>query len=603
MVTNKEIAHLLRSVAATYLLTGENRFKTIAYERAADTVDHLNRELYDIWQDGNLFSLSGIGPSILSHIEEYFKKGDDSHLGRVIKKIPPAVFTLMKIPHLGPKKAYKLVKVLKLRDANSAINQLYEACLNNKIANIDTFGTKSQQKIKEGIELYRQAQIKEERMVLPYAYNLAYEIINYLKKSPLISRVDVLGSLRRMTSTIGDIDMAVEVKSQSTTNQAKTKIYSQIINYFIDYPKKTSVLNAGKNKASILVTGNKQIDLRIQDKAGYGSMLQYFTGSKAHNIKLRAYALKQGFSLSEYGIKTIKDKNPKVHQFSNEEDFYRFLGLQYIPPEIREGTDEIELAQKHKLPRLVELNDIKGDFHLHSSYNLQPSHDLGENSYQEIVEKAIDLNYRYLAFSEHNPSITNHTENQIVEILKKRKEYIVQKIMSKRFERIKYFISLEVDILPDGRIALPKKALDYLDMIIVSIHSRFKMNKKEMTKRILRGLSYPKVKILAHPTGRLLGKREEIEADWNVIFAQCYKKNIALEINAYPERLDLPDNLVHQAILNKVKLVIDTDAHSIKEMENMFYGVAVARRGWAKKTDIINTMGYQAVKKWLNVIK
>jgi len=299
-------------------------------------------------------------------------------------------------------------------------------------------------------------------------------------------------------------------------------------------------------------------------------------------------------------IKNQKSKIKNLYKFMDEESFYKFLGLQYIPPELREGTDEIDIALKHKLPELVELKDIKGDFHIHSSYDLEPSHDLGQNSYEEILEKAKSLGYEYVAFADHNPSISNHTASEIVEILKRRKQYIVQKIMSKNFERIKYFISLEVDILPDGKIALPKGALNYLDMIIVSVHSRFKMEKNQMTKRILRALSFPQVKILGHPTGRLLGKREEIDADWLAIFYECKRRNIALEINAWPERLDLPDNLVKLAIENGVKLVINTDAHEIYEMDNMFYGAAVARRGWAKKSDIINTMSYKEVKKWLN---
>lgn len=595
MVTNKEISYLLRCVAAAYLLTGENRFKVIAYERAADTVDHLNRELYDIWESGHLFSVEGIGPSILSHIDEYFKKKEDSHFLQIINKIPQSVFVLMKIPRIGPKKAFKLVKALELTNPETAIEDLYQACLNNKVAQIETFGEKSQEEIIEGIEIFKKGEIKQERMPLPYAYNLALEVINYLKKHPLVERVDILGSLRRMVATIGDIDIAIQIKNQ----KSKIKSYKEIINYFINYPKKISVLNAGENKASILVTGNRQVDLRIQEKESYGSMLQYFTGSKSHNIKLREYGLKLGYSLSEYGIKKIKNQKSKIYKFENEEDFYKFLGLQYIPPELREGTEEIELAVKNQLPKLVALKDIKGDFHIHSSYDLEPSHDLGENSYQEILNKAKNLNYKYLAFADHNPSITNHKEDEIIEILKRRKQYIVQKIMNKNFERLNYFISLEVDILPDGQIALPEESVKYLDFIIVSIHSRFKMSKKEMTKRILRAISYPKIKILGHPTGRLLGKREEIDVDWLAVFKECRKRNIALEINSWPERLDLPDNLVKQAIKNQVKLIINTDAHNVQEMDNMFYGVAVARRGWARKNDTINTWEEREVRKWI----
>lgn len=616
MVTNKQISHLLRSVAATYVLINEIQFKIIAYERAADAVDHLDRELYDIWENGKLFTVSGIGPSILSHVDEYFRKGDNSHLMKTIRKIPQTVFALIKISYIGPKKAYKLVSSLKLSNLKTVIEDLYKACLEGKVAQIETFGEKSQDEIKKAIKIYKKTSTKQKRMPLPYAYNLAQDIIDYLNRHPRISRVDVLGSLRRMTSTIGDVDIAVQIPAFVETTAGKQS-YKDIISYFINYPKTVSVLNAGEKKASILVTGNRQIDLRIQDKESYGSMLQYFTGSKVHNIKLREFGLKLGYSLSEYGIKNIKyKKSPKnsypataggessgqakIKQFTDEESFYRFLGLQYIPSELREGTNEIEMALKHQLPQLVELKDIKGDFHVHSSYDLEPSHDLGENTYQEILNKAKSLNYEYVVFADHNPSVSKHTENEIIDILRRRNEYIDQKNMSKKYERIKYFISLEVDMLPDGKIAIPEKALNYLDMVIVSIHSSFKMVRRQMTKRILKALSFPKVRILGHPTTRIFGKREEIDVDWTAIFDECKKKNIALEINAWPERLDLPDNLVKQAVENNIKLAIGTDAHKNSEMNNMFYGVAVARRGWAKKSDIINTMSYKEVKKWIN---
>jgi len=606
MVTNKQISHLFRSVAATYILTNEIQFKVTAYERAADTVDHLDRELYDIWENGQLFSVEGIGSSILSHIDEYFKKGNNSHLTKTVRKIPQTVFALMKISHIGPKRAYKLVNFLKLNNIKTVFEDLYKACLEGKVAQIETFGEKSQDEIQKAIKIYKKTSTKQERMPFPYAYALAQEIINYLKQHPCVERVDILGSLRRMTSTIGDVDVAVQVRSFVKATEGKQN-YKDVVNYFINYPKTISVLNAGENKASILVTGNRQIDLRIQEKDSYGSMLQYFTGSKAHNIKLREYALRLGYSLSEHGIKPLKKINPpaggqkfKIIQFDNEPDFYRFLKLDYIPPELREGTNEIEAALRHELPDLVDLKDIRGDCHIHSSYDLEPSHDLGENSYEEIIAKAKKLNYEYIIFADHNPSVSKHTENEVIDILRRRKQYIVQKIMSKEYERVKYFISLEVDILPNGKIAIPEEALKYLDMIIISIHSSFKMTRKQMTKRILKALSFPKVKILAHPTTRILGKREEINVDWTVIFSECKKKNIALEINAWPERLDLPDNLVKQAVENNIKLALGTDAHKNSEMDNMLCGVTVARRGWTKKDDIINTMSYDKVRNWIN---
>lgn len=586
-ITNKDISHLLRSVAAVYLLTNENRFKVIAYEKAVDAVDRLNRELKDIWQNNDLSRVEGIGPSILSHIDDYFKNGDSSYLKRITKKLPPAVFELIKIPGIGPKKAFKLVKKLKLNKANSAVEDLKLACQTDKISHIESFGEKSQEEILSAVEIYQKRSYKQERMVLPYAYSLAEEIINYLKKNSLIQKAQVLGSLRRMTATIGDIDIVIVCKNQHA---------KEAIEYFVSYPSRVSIEEKGEKKASIIATGGRKIDLRVIDKKEYGSMLQYFTGSKEHNIKLREYALKKDFSLSEYGIKDIKKSF--VKKIETEEDFYQYLNLQYIPPELREGTNEIEIARQQKLPSLVDLKDIRGDFHIHSSYNLEPSHDLGNNTFEELLKKTEQLNYEYIAFSDHNPSISNHQDKDIVNILRQRHNAI-QNIMSKKNERPNYFISLEVDILTNGKIALPEKALAYLDMIIVAVHNSFRMTKEDMTKRILTALKFPKVKILAHPTCRLLGKREEIDADWKQIFETCKKQNIALEINAWPDRLDLPDTLVKQAIGYGSKLAINSDAHDIAEMDNMFYGVSVARRGWAKKSDIINTNNYRQIKKWI----
>lgn len=587
--TNKAIAHLLRSVAAVYLLKNEIRFKVIAYERAADTIDHLDRELKDIWENGKLTTVSGVGPSILSHIDEYFRKKQDSYLVRILRRIPAPVFSLMKVPGIGPKRAYKLVTALRIKSEKTAVEKLREACLDDKVAQIDSFGEKSQEEILKAINIHKQSANKEERMPLLYAYSLAQQIMTYLKKNKHVKRVDALGSLRRMVTTIGDIDLAVLCDKEHE---------KEVIEWFTAYSDKIYIQEKGDKKASIITSARKQVDLRVAGKENYGAMLQYFTGSKTHNIKLREYALKKGFSLSEYGIKSLK-KRQKTLQFPSEEEFYHFLGLPYIPYELREGTNEIELALKHELPKLVETTDIKGDFHIHSNYDLQPSHDFGTDSYEKIVKKAASMNYEYVAFSDHNPSLSNHIDKQIINILKRRKDFIVQRIMSNKFKHSNYFISLEVDILPDGRIALPDKALEYVDMIIVSIHSRFQMDRDEMTNRILKGLAHPKVKILGHPTGRLLQKRGEIDADWERIFTVCKKNNTALEINAWPQRLDLPDILVRQAVEAGVKLVINTDSHAVFQMDNMFYGVTVARRGWAKKSDIINTRDYHEVRRWI----
>lgn len=598
--TNKAVADILRSVAAVYLLKNKNRFRIIAYENAADTVERMSREIRDIWKEGKLDDVPGIGPSISSHLDEYFKKGHSRHFDSVLKGIPESVFVLMRLPLLGPKRAYKLVHSLKLTNSKTAIEDLKKACLSGQVDEIPNFGEKSQQAILLSINLYERNTKKVERMPFPYAFDLAKDVIKYLERTQGVKRVDAMGSLRRMMTTIGDIDISAVADDKET---------NRIIEHFTRFPRTIKVDNAGRKKASIIVSPDIRIDLRIQDEKTYGAMLQYFTGSKSHNVKLREYALKKGLSLSEYGIKPLKrvhspalgvrSYNPKtkMFEFSDEESFYGFLGLQYIPPEIREGTNEIELALKQKIPHLVELKDIKGDLHIHSSYDLKPSHDRGINTYEEMIEEAVKLKYEYIGFSEHNPNSSNNRE-QIIEIMKKRKDYLESLLQKQRLVS-KIIIGLEVDILPDGNIALPEEAINYVDYLIVSVHSVFRQNSEKMTARVLKALSFPKVKILGHPTGRLIGRREGIEAEWEKIFDFAKKKSIAFEINSGADRLDLPDTLVRIAVENGNKFVIGTDAHAIEGMGSMFYGVSVARRGWATKSDIINIGSYEEVRKWI----
>ena len=589
--SNKEIAQILRNIAATYVLTGVNRFRIIAYEKAADAVEHLTRELKDIWQDGKLYEIPGIGGSIGSHLEEYFKTGRSKHFNSILKQLPTSVFVLMNVSGIGPKKAFKLVKDLHLTSPSSAVADLKKAAQEGKIEELETFGDKSQKEILDSISMFKEKSQRVERMPLPYAFEQAEEIKKYLLQLPAVKRVDALGSLRRMVATIGDIDIAIQVKSY----ELGVKREKEIVDYFVKYPKAIKVDNAGDRKASIIISPNIRVDLRVQDAKSYGSMLQYFTGSKAHNINLREFALHKDLSLNEYGIKNLKSQNSNLHTFNTEEKFYHFLGLQYIPPEIREGTNEIELAKIQKIPKLIETKEIKGDLHIHSSYDLKPSHDFGKNSYREVLDYAEKLKYEYVGFADHNPKTSGMSEKKIIEIMKRRQQEI-KKLENKE---TKFFIGLETDILPDGRLALPERAITYVDYLIVSVHSVFHLDTKTMTKRVLRALQYPKVKILGHPTGRLLGKREGYELDWNLLFEICTKKNIAVEINSWPERLDLSDTLVRDGLKNGVKFVINSDAHANDQMGNMFYGVSVARRGWCQKSDIINTLPYQKFKEWI----
>lgn len=580
-MSNVEVARLLRNVAASYTIKDENkfRFQIIAYTRAADSVEHATSEIRDLWQDGKLDTLAGIGSSIKSHLEELFKTGKVRHFDWAMKGVPPAVFPLLEVPNFGPKKAYKLVIELKLKDPKTVLDSLEKLAKQGKIANLAGFGEKSEQDIIQAIAEYRQGLAKTTRMVLPYAYELASKVVSYLKEFPQVKQVYPLGSLRRMVATVGDIDIAV---ASSDPNG--------VIKYFVNYPAVSRVIEKGERTASVIVSGGVQIDLMVQPEKAFGALLQHFTGSKHHNIHLREYALKKGLSLSEYGI---KDHKGKLVRFATEEAFYEALGLKFIPPELREDQGEIEAV----LPNLVDLKDIRGDLHIHSNYPIEPSHDLGINSMEEMVRKAKSLKYEYIGFSEHNPSINKHDKNSINRILTKRKKFIEQ--IKLKIKDVHIVNLLEVDILTDGQLAISDEASELIDGAIVSIHSSFDQSKAKMTKRVLAGLSHPKTKILAHPTGRLLRQREGYELDWDKVFDFCKSKNKALEINAYPTRLDLPDVLVREAVKKGVKMVINTDSHQLYQMELMRYGVAVARRGWAEKGDILNALPFKEFIQWL----
>jgi len=586
-MTNQQIAKLFRDVAAAYSIKDPKKFyfQMLAYQKASETIEAMTSEVKDLYKEDKLDTLPGIGSTIKSRLEELFKKGKVAYFDSVLKDIPKPVFTLINIPSIGPKKAYKLSTHFSLNDPKTAVNELINKAKKGEISKIPTFGEKSEQDILQALLEYKAGKNKTIRMVLPYAGEIAENILTYLKKSPAVFKAVPLGSMRRMMSTVGDIDIAV------ATDKPK-----DVIAHFVAYPYKERIIEKGPSTASFLTSGGKQVDLMVQPVDGFGALMQHFTGSKNHNVKLREYALKKGLSLSERGIKNL-NKDKKLKKYDTEEKFYGALGMSWIPPEIRENKGEIELAITHKLPELVELLDIKGDLHIHSNFPIQPSHDLGQSSIEEMVKYAEKLKYEYLGFSEHNPSISKHSKGQIYSLIARRNEYIEQ--IQSSIKSIRIIKLLEIDILTSGELAVDDKSLNLLDGAIVSIHSSFATNKKEMTKRVLAGLSHPKTKIFAHPTGRLLNERAGYEFDFDQVFDFCKKNNKALEINSWPLRLDLPDALIKQAVEYGVKLIIDTDSHAVDQMNLMKYGVAMARRGWATKNDIINTLGYSDFIKWL----
>lgn len=592
-MNNKQVSEKLREVAIAYEILGENRFRINAYNQAAENIENLSTDIQQIWQRGDLQKIPGVGGTLAQHLNDLFTKGSVAHFDEFIGKMPPGMYELLKIRSIGPKTAFKLAKLLseKPYDQKATIFERLEAALSNKvIQEMEGFGEKREKDIFEALKKYKTGTRKKKRILLSDADIITQRLTAYLEKDSHIKQIDYLGSFRRRKETVGDIDVAV-----ASTDPAET------VKHFVKYPDVVEIVDQGDKGATILIYDGVQVDLRVIDQSRYGSMLQYFTGNKYHNIKLREYALEKGLSLSEWGIKDKKTE--KTKKFSSEEEFYNYIGLPWIPPEMREDQGEIEAARTKKLPHLVDVSDVKGDLHVHSDFDFPSSHDRGSSSLEELLKKATERGYEYMGLSDHNPKLSGHTDSYIVAITKGRKEYfdhlLYDKKLLQKYPRIKkVYMMYEVDIRTDGALALPETALEYLDGIIVSLHSNFTLPSDVMTKRIVRALSFPKVRIFGHPTGRLINERDGVAADWQAVFETCKEKDIALEINSSPHRLDLPDKLVHDALKIGCRFTVDTDSHQVHHMDNIHYGISVARRGWLRENDILNTHSFTEFDEW-----
>jgi len=589
-LNNRTIGELLEGIAAAYEIKGKDRFRIRAYQNAAVSLKHYGGSLKQLWEEKKLKAIPGIGIGIADHLDELFRTGKVKSFEKAVKTIPEGFFELLKLPGIGPKTAYKLAKQFKLNQAETAIKDLKKKAEKGEISQLAGFALETERNILKTAKEFKKS--AEERLLLADAQRLTGEIIRYLRQNKAFMEIKPLGSLRRQTATVGDIDLGV-ISSHSKA----------CIDHFVRYPLVQKVLAQGENTARLLISDRVQVDLKVVKADVFGSLLQHFTGSKQHNILLREYALKRGFSLSEYGIKHLKGKNKgKSRTFTKEEEFYQFLSLDWIPPELREGTEEIEKARSHQLPKLVRVEEIRGDLHVHSNIDISTSHDLGRSSLKELVDEAQKLGYEYLGISDHNPKITNLSEKRAIEILKRRKKlidefnYSSENSVKQRVKKVFLLHSLEVDIKPDGSLSLPEKAFELFDYLIASIHSSFRQSKEKMTKRIIKALDNPKVKILGHPTGRMLGQRKPIEADWDKIFEACQNQKIFLEINAFPLRLDLPDSLVKNALKKGAKFAINSDSHATDQFNYMPFGLAIARRGWLEKKDVINTLPLNELK-------
>ncbi len=568
---NREIADLFYEIA-DILEYNEVEWKPRAYRRAARKIEDMNEDIRKIYEDEGkkgLENISGIGSSIADHITEYLETGKVEKFEKLKKESPVETGKLVELRGLGPKRVKKLVEELNIK----TISDLREAIEEHEIRELEGFGEKTEENILESIKMVEKS---HDRMLLGKAMDLAEEVLSYLKKKSDPEKINYAGSLRRMKETIGDIDVLVVAGDQK-----------KIMETFVNMENIERVESRGKTRSTVILKGGVHVDLRVVPDDSYGAAMQYFTGSKDHNIELRNLALSKGYTLSEYGL-FDKDSGKKI-EGKSEEGIYKKLGLQYIPPELRESRKEIDAASKNELPELVEMSDIKGDLHIHT--NLTD----GIDSLEDMVKTSEDVGYKYIAITDHSQSQRTASGMKINEIKDQWKE--IDSIKDQY--DIKIFKGSEVDILKDGSLDYPDDVLQELDVVIGSVHSGFKSGKKEMTERINTALENEYLDIIGHPSGRMIGKRTAYEVDFDSIFETAASNGKVLEINAHPDRLDLNDGLILQAKDFEVKFCINTDSHSRSHLDFMRFGVGQARRGWLQKDDVINTYSYKKLKKML----
>ena len=561
---NQELAKIFYEMARFLEMDGV-AFKPYAYQRAALSLEGLSEDVGEVYKKGGtkaLLEIPGVGKAIADHIEEYLKTGKVKHYEDYKKKLPLKIDELVRVEGMGPRK----VKVLYQKLGVKNLKDLEKAAKDHKIAPLFGFGETTEKNILQGIEFLKQS---KGRFLVSQILPTARDVLEKLQDLKEVEQASIAGSLRRGKETIGDVDILVVSKKPE-----------KVMDFFVKQNGIEKVWGKGGTKASVRMKEGFDMDLRIVSKESYGSALQYFTGSKEHNIATRKIAIEKGLKLSEYGLFVGK----KQIAGKTEEEVYKAIGLPFIEPELRENEGEIEAALNGKLPKLVELKDIKGDLHCHSNW------DGGEDSIEEMAKTAMSLGYDYIGISDHTKFLQIENGLNEEKLLKQHEEI---KKLNNKFEqqKVKFRIlhGCEVNIMPDGTLDIENKVLEKLDYVIASVHSNMKMLKKEMTARIIKTMQNKNVDIIGHPTGRLIGQRDEYQMDFDKILEVAKKTGTILEINSSPERLDLNGFYIRRAKSAGVKMIINTDSHDISRLTMIEYGIAQARRGWAEKEDIINT--------------
>ncbi len=570
--TNIEIAEIFERIADTLEFLQENPFRIRAYRNAARNIRESTKNIKEIAQAGKLEEIPGIGKDLAAGIREYIETGKMKRYEELKGKVPKELIELLGVQGLGPKTLVNLYKELGIKN----LKTLEKALKTDEILKIYGMGEKKVEDIRRGIELFKQS---KEKMPLGVALPLAEELIHEIRKIPDTKSTLCAGSLRRMKETVRDLDILTIAKDGSRVIEAFTRL-----------PQVEEILAAGDTKGSVIVRGGIQVDLRVVEPDSYGAAIQYFTGSKEHNIKLRNMAIEKGLKINEYGV----FKRDKKIAGKTEEEVYEALGLPCMPPEIREDRGEIEAALEGVLPELVEPGDIKGDLHTHSKWSD------GSGTIEELALYAKNFGYEYIAVTDH--SVSSYIANGLsVERLYEKKKEVER--VNKKIGGIRVLMGAEVDIKGDGSLDYPDRVLKNLDVVIAAVHSGFKSDRDKMTRRIISALQNPYVHAIVHPTGRLIGEREPYDVDVDEVIKVAAHEGKALEINSYYLRLDLNDINVRKAIEKGVKIVISTDTHIPDQLEFIRYGVATARRGWVEKKDVVNTVGLEELLGWLKGIR
>ena len=565
---NKTIANIFYETADLMEIRGDDPFRIRSYRRAAESLEALPQQVSDLVSDPKkLLAIPGIGKGMCANLQELFTQGKLGLHAELLEKYRPSMLELLKIQGLGPKTIALLWDAYQICDLESVEKLAREG----KLRELPRMGEKAEQKILKGIENYRRI---SGRFQLDSADAIAGKIIEHLASTPGVEKVTPAGSLRRGRDTVGDLDILVTGKA--CTDDKKREALSAKV---LAFPGIQEVLAKGENKISFKMRTGMQVDVRLLPPDSFGAAMQYFTGSKSHNVALRQRALKMGYTLNEYGLNTLE--GDKRVAGKTEEEIYKKLGMDYVPPELRENCGEIEAAAAHQLPKLVQQEEIRGDVHMHTVETD------GRNTIEEMAEAARDRGYQYMAITDHskNLAFANGLDD------KRALEHIGRiRAADKKMDGIRIFAGIEVDILADGALDLSDEVLEQMDLVIASVHSHFQQDARQMTARLLRVMENKNVSIIGHPTGRILLRRDAYAYDMDAVLKAAAKNHVAMEHNAYPDRLDLCDAHLRMARERGVKVVINTDSHHTSHMEKIRYGVLQARRAWLTAADVLNTL-------------